>query len=130
MAPKVILLADYHDDSRIILSTILQYGGFAVLEARNGAEALEMVPKHMPDAVITELTLPVIDGCEVLGRLKRHPLTGHIPVLIITADTRPEVRRRAVEEHCDAFVLKPCVPHALLESVRGVLERSISPAPI
>ena len=108
MAPRVVLIAD----CRIVYSTILQYGGFVVLEARNGAEALEMVPKHMPDVVITELKLPVIDGREVLRRLKQHPLTRHIPVLIVTTDPRPEVRRQAMDEHCDRFVLKPCGPNS------------------
>jgi CheY-like chemotaxis protein len=128
MAPRIVLIADYHDNSRIVYSTILQYGGFVVLEARNGAEALEMVPKHMPAAVITEVTLPVVDGCEVLRRLKAHPLTNHIPVLIVTGDASPSVRRRAEAADCDAYLLKPCAPHHLLDSVRAVLDRSMVPS--
>ena len=128
MVPRVVLIADCHSDSRSVYSTILQYSGFVVVEARNGAEALEMVSKHRPDAVITELTLPVIDGREVLRRLKQHPLTGHIPVLVVTTDPRSEVRRQVMEANCDRFVLKPCAPSELLEALRRVLDPAIPPA--
>ena len=126
MAPKVILVADCHDDSRIIYSTILQYGGFVVLEARSGAEALAMVPQYKPDAVITELVLPVVDGGELVRRLKGHPLTESIPVVVVTSDIRPE-QRQEVEGACDAFVLKPCMPRKLLQVVREVLDRQTTP---
>jgi two-component system, cell cycle response regulator DivK len=125
MAPQVVLIADCHDDSRIVYSTILQYGGFVVLEARNGAEALEMVPKHLPDAVIVEAALPVIDGYEVLKRLKHHPLTGHIPVLMVTTDANPALRQQAQEASCDAYLLKPCRPRELLRATCAVLDMII-----
>ena len=66
MAPRIVLVVDPHDDSRIAHSTTLQYGGCIALEARTGPEALTVVPQHTPDAMITEPALPVIDGCEVL----------------------------------------------------------------
>jgi len=128
MAPRVILIADYHDDSRIVYSTILQYDGFVVFEARNGAEALEMVPRHMPDVVIMEVTLPVLDGCEVLRRLKQHPLTCHIAVLVITADSSPAIRGWVEEAGCDAYLLKPCTPSEVLVAARALLDRSIPPS--
>jgi two-component system, cell cycle response regulator DivK len=124
MASRIVLIADYHDDSRIVYSIILQYGGFVVLEARTGAEALEMVPKHMPDAVVTEVALPVVDGCEVLQRLKQHPLTSHIPVIIVTTDDLAEMRAQVAG--CDAYLLKPCSPRQLLDVVRDVLDKSRS----
>lgn len=127
MNPRLVLVADAHDDSRIIYSTILQYAGFAILEARSGAEALEMVSEHTPDAVIAEFRLPVIDGCEVLRRMRRHPLTSHIPVLIVTADVRTEVRREATEAGCQVYLLKPCVPLELLTAVQNVLDQTILP---
>jgi len=121
-------VADSHDDTRIVYSTILQYGGFIVLEARNGAEALELIPKHMPDAVVTEVLLPAIDGCEVLQRLKQHPLTAGIPVLILTTDARPEIRQQAEEAGCDVFLVKPCTPRVLLQAVRDLLDREMIPS--
>ena len=126
MAPKVILVADCHDDSRIIYSTILQYDGFVILEARNGAEALAMVSRYKPDAVITELILPVVDGCALVRRLKGHPLTESIPVVVVTSDIRPE-QRQEVEDACDAFLVKPCTPRELLQVVREVLDRQVIP---
>ena len=129
MAPKIVLVAEGHSDSRIVYSAILQHGGFVVLEARNGAEALELIPKHMPDVVVTELVLPVIDGCEVLQRLKQHPLTAHIPVLIVTTEDHPEMLRQAEEAGCDTFLLKPCSPRDLLQAVRDLVDRqTLSPA--
>ena len=127
MVPKIVLLADSHDDSRVVYSTILQHNGFSVLEARNGAEALELIPKQMPHVVVTELRLPVVNGCEVLQRLKQHPLTAGIPILVVTADTRPAALRQAEEAGCDAFVAKPCSPLDLLQRVRDIMDRQTLP---
>ena len=127
MGPKIVLLADSHDDSRVVYSTILQYGGFVVLEARNGAEALELIPEQMPHLVVTELRLPVINGGEVLQRLKQHPLTAGIPILVVTADARPAARRQAEEAGCDAFVAKPCSPLDLLQRVCDIMDRLTLP---
>jgi two-component system, cell cycle response regulator DivK len=128
MAPRIVLIADYNDDNRIIYSTMLQHGGFVVIEARNGAEALEMIPKHRPSAVVTELALTVIDGCEVLQRLKQHPQTSHIPVLIVTADGSPGLRQRAEAAGCDAYLLKPCTPRELLATLCAVLDKVTTPS--
>ena len=128
MARTVVLVVDYHTDSRIVYSTALQSGGFAVLEAQNGADALAMVAKHRPDMIITELCLPVIDGCEVLERLRRHPRTSHIPVLIVTAEVDPELERRAMDGGCNAYLRKPCTPSELLVAVRSVLDQAVVPA--
>jgi CheY-like chemotaxis protein len=125
MLGKLIVVADGHDDSRIIYSAILRHAGFVVLEARTGAEALEMIPTHLPHAIVSELTLPVLDGRELVRMLKQNPETAHLPVLIVTAYSRPEVRTE-VEAHCAAFLIKPCPPNKLLQVVRDVLDEQVA----
>lgn len=125
MAPTAILIADHHDDSRIIYSVILQHEGYSVMEARTGAEALDMIPRHLPDAVIIELTLPEVEGCEILRWVKQHPRTRHIPVLVVTANMSSSARDEAFEAKCDAYLLKPCSPRDLLTAVRSVLEPTL-----
>lgn len=126
MDPGLILLADAHEDSRIVYAAILRYGGFGVAEATDGIEALRMVRQLRPIALVLEATLPVVDGCEVLRLVKRDELSASTPVLIITADTRPEVRHRAVEAGCAAFILKPCRPRELLQAVRAAVSGRVS----
>ena len=81
----------------------------------------------MPHLVVTDLRLPVISGCEVLQRVKQHPLTAGIPILVVTADSRPAARRQAEEAGCDAFVAKPCSPLDVLQRVRDIMDRQTLP---
>ncbi|CAN5839818.1 N/A [soil metagenome] len=118
IAQKIVLVADGHADSRMIYSAVLEFGGFSVLEASSGLEALAMMPAQMPHAIVTELKFPDSRSCEMLKRVKLDPMTAHIPVLIVTSDIRPGTRQRAEEDGCDAFRTKPCPPYDVLELVR------------
>ena len=123
MVAKTVLVVDADADTRLIYATFLQYAGFEVVEARDGAEALELIPQRRPAVVVTALALPVVSGFEILERLRRDPVTAALPVLIVTTDIHPETRRRAEQAGCDAFFLKPCLPRDLLRAVRDVTER-------
>jgi len=122
---KIILVADGHDDSRNVYCTILQFAGFDVWEARSGSEVLELCASYLPFAVILEATLPVVDGGEVLRRLKLDPLTAPIHVIMLTSDANPTVRQEAEALGCAAFQLKPFAPRLLLEVVQGLHTKSL-----
>jgi CheY-like chemotaxis protein len=117
-AQKIVLVADGHEDSRMIYSAVLEFGGFRVLEAGSGAEALALMPAQMPHVIVTELRLPDFDFSEMLRRVKLDPSTAHIPVLVVTSDIRPGTREQAERDGCDAFRTKPCPPYDVLQLVR------------
>lgn len=119
--PKTILVVDDHEDSRTIYSTILQHYGYVTILARDGEEALRFVRKFGPDAVVTDLHIPRLDGCELIKALKQDPATVHIPTILITADALPGARRQAEEAGCDVFLLKPGEPHQIVHHVRALV---------
>src|SRR5687767_3075440 len=82
--PKSVMVIDDEADIRFLLRAALEGAGFRVEEASNGVDALEKIHRHHPDAVILDLMMPRLDGHSVNLRLKEHPATARIPVIIIT----------------------------------------------
>jgi CheY-like chemotaxis protein len=97
--------------------------GYDVIEAENGAEALDRTAAHEPDVVLMDLSLPVLDGWEATRRLKGDERTAHIPVVALTAHDGAGELQRATHAGCDWFVPKPCPPDALIAEVRRLLAR-------
>jgi len=121
--PMVLVVDDY-EDAREMYAEYLQYSGFRVAEARTGVEALERAFELLPDLILMDLSLPVMDGWEATRRLKADARTKTIPVVALTGHAlagHSEVARKA---GCDAFVTKPCLPDALVVEVKRVLEQS------
>ena len=120
--PMVLVVDDY-EDAREMYAEYLQYSGFRVAEARTGVEALEKAFELLPDLILMDLSLPVMDGWEATRRLKADARTRAIPVVALTGHAlagHSEVARKA---GCDAFVTKPCLPEDLVKEIRKVLDR-------
>ncbi|MGB7129888.1 MAG: response regulator, partial [Candidatus Sulfotelmatobacter sp.] len=115
-----ILAVDDNDALRYSLSRTLQGGGYKVLEARNGSEALRLA-EVSPDLITLDVNLPDMDGFEVCRRLKTNPRTSHIPVLHISATcTETEFRLRGLEA-ADGYLTEPISREELLASVNALL---------
>src|SRR5258706_4060512 len=116
MAP--ILIVDDRPTNRQFLVTLLGYGGHRLLEAANGAEALERVRAEHPDLVITDILMPTMDGYEFVGHLKADPDLAPIPVIFYTA-TYSEAQAKALADSCGVRIVlpKPCDPERILAAV-------------
>jgi signal transduction histidine kinase len=120
MAEITILAVDDNDALRYSLSRTLQGGGYKVIEARTGAEALELADQA-PDLITLDVRLPDVDGFEVCRRLKANPRTAHIPVLHISATfTDKEYRVRGLET-ADGYLAEPISREELLATVGALL---------
>jgi CheY-like chemotaxis protein len=119
-APTILIVDDY-DDNRQMYAEFLVHAGFHVVEACNGAEALAKAIDLVPDLIVMDLSLPVIDGWEATRRLKSNPTTLHIPVVALTGHALERHCREAQEAGCDGFLAKPCLPERLHETVRRML---------
>ncbi len=116
-----ILTVDDNDALRYSLSRALREGGYHVIEARNGTEALALADQ-IPDLITLDIHLPDVDGFEVCRRLKGNPLTAHIPVLHISATlVDSEYRVRGLEGGADAYLAEPIARDELLATVRALL---------
>lgn len=117
-----ILIVDDMADARNLLRLILRSkGGYKVLEARQGQEALDIAWQEGVDMVILDYMMPDLDGIEVCRRLRGNPRTANVPVLMLTARSGESTRREAFEAGVNAFMLKPLHPRELLEEVGRLL---------
>ena len=119
--PRTILLADDHEDNRLALLTVLAREGYLTLGAANGREAVEAAREHLPDLVLMDLAMPVMDGRQAMLRLKEDPRTAHIPVVVLTAMALSVDRDRLVAEGFAELLTKPCMPPHLLQQVRRMI---------
>ena len=119
--PRTILLVDDHEDNRHALSIVLEREGYRVLEAENGREAVELAQKELPDLVVMDLAMPVMDGREALRQIRADTRTATIPVVLLTAMALSVDRERVVAEGFDGLLVKPCMPPFLLAEVRRLV---------
>lgn len=118
--PRVLLVDDY-PDAREMYTEYLTFSGFDVVEASNGAEALQRAIETAPDIILMDLSLPVMDGWEATRRLKADQKTAAIPVVALTGHALAGMSEGAKRAGCDAFVTKPCLPEDLVKEIHNIL---------
>lgn len=121
----------YHNHLRVLLvedapflryafGRLLRMHGFEVMEANDGREALDCIDAFRPQLVVTDLMMPVMDGVELIQRLRADPKTADLPVLAITADASSQAEARAREAGAVDFVTKPVDLPTLLDRLRAL----------
>jgi CheY-like chemotaxis protein len=118
----LVLLAEDFEDARELYRDYLEFSGFAVTTATNGREAIEQAAALMPDLILMDASMPVLDGWQATKELKANSATKHIPILALTAHAFDDARQEARSSGCDGFVTKPCLPDDLVARVRATLE--------
>ena len=120
---KLVLVIEDDFASRRLYASELLRAGFDVVEAHNGLQAVEKATATMPDAIVTDLGLPGIDGFELCRRIHRDPRLSRIPYIAITGRYFSEADiARAHREGCHAVLIKPFVGDELIAEVRKVLD--------
>lgn len=117
-----ILIIDDNNDIRQYERTFLQDDYF-VLEAADGKEGLEVAVKEVPDLVICDVMMPVMDGLEFTKRLKSNTATSHIPVIMLTAKNLDEQRAEGYEYGVDSYITKPFHSKVLLSRIENLLKQ-------
>jgi two-component system cell cycle response regulator DivK len=118
----LVLVVDDFADNREMYSEYLAFSGYDVIEARNGKEAIDAAQDRLPDIIIMDLSLPVMDGWEATRRLKASERTRGIPVVALTGHALAGHSKGAKEAGCDSFLAKPCLPDQLVAEIRRMLE--------
>ena len=117
-----ILIIDDNNDIRQYERTLLQ-DDFFVLEASDGKEGLEVAKKEVPDLVICDVMMPVMDGLEFTEQLKTNTATSHIPVIMLTAKNLEEHRAEGYEHGADSYITKPFHSKVLLARIDNLLKQ-------
>ena len=121
--PK-ILLVDDNELNRDMLSRRLRRRDYDVEMAVDGQEGIDLTKSLMPDLVLMDMSLPIIDGWTATGILKSDSTTSHIPIIALTAHAMEGDRQKCLEAGCDDFDTKPIEFKRLLEKINHWLEIS------
>jgi CheY-like chemotaxis protein len=120
-SPPVVLLVDDHEDTVAMYALALSVMGFQPVTATNVGEAFERACTCHPRVIVTDLSLSVLSGFDLIHRLREDSRTQGIPVIVLTGLTLASIRQQAREAGCHRFLLKPCLPAALAGAIRDVL---------
>jgi DNA-binding response OmpR family regulator len=116
-----ILVVDDEPDVLLLCRVNLQHAGHDVLEAPDGERGLALAFAEVPDAIVLDLMLPLMDGYGVLSHLRADDRTRDIPVLVLTAKAQREDRVRCWEEGASEFMTKPFSPAALSSTLTQLI---------
>jgi DNA-binding response OmpR family regulator len=118
---KTILVVDDEPAIAQIAGDYLRHGGFGVITASNGVDALALARAQRPDLIVLDLGLPRMDGLEVAKTLRRE---GDVPIIMLTARIEESDRLAGLELGADDYMTKPFSPRELVARVRSVLRRA------
>ena len=116
-----ILLVEDNEMNRDMLLRRLSRRGFDVLIAENGKAGVELAASEMPDLILMDMSLPVMDGWEATRRIKADPATSRIPVIALTAHAMASDRDMALEAGCDDYDSKPVDLSQLVRKIEQLL---------
>lgn len=117
----VVLVIDDNRDVREYVASILSEE-YTVIEASDGQSGLKMAMKYVPDAIICDVMMPVMDGFECCRRLKNEMQTSHIPVMMLTACTMDEHRVNGYEQGADSYISKPFSSRLLQVRLKNLID--------
>jgi two-component system, cell cycle response regulator DivK len=120
--PKILLVED-NELNRDMLSRRLQRRGYEVVIAVDGQQGVAMAQSELPDLILMDMSLPVIDGWEATRTLKAAAETDNIPVIALTAHAMSTDRDKAIEAGCDDYDTKPIEFARLLEKIEKLLRQ-------
>jgi len=116
-----ILIVEDYEDTSLAMRLALEDHGYRILEAADGARAVELAERERPDIILMDLQLPTLDGLEATRRIRRHPELRDTIIVAVTAHNDPENRSRALEAGCNAFVTKPIEFNWLTDLLKNLL---------
>jgi CheY-like chemotaxis protein len=124
-AASRILVADEDDEARAVYRALFTRDGYHVVEASDGRDALtKVLMQPPPTLVVTEVTLPLVDGYALCEIVRHDRATANVPILVVTAEQRPANLDRARQAGADAVLVKPATADTILYETRWLLANS------
>lgn len=118
---RVILTADDNQQIRMLVKAALRSLGHELLEAVDGEQALELAIEHKPDLVLLDVTMPKLDGWEVLRFMRQRPETANVPVMMLTTAAQQWDLENGASLGCNDYLTKPFTPADLRAHVERML---------
>jgi len=120
----LILIVDDDPAIRLLVSSSLKQWGYSAIAAENGKEAQKQIEEYQPHLIITDISMPEMDGYKLIEWVRQHPTFRLLPVMFLSARTDTEGRIRGYQVGGDAYLAKPFELNELYAVVRNLLERS------
>ena len=126
---KTILVVDDDPDTLTLIGLTLQRGGFKVIKAQGGQQALNLLTHNRPDLVILDVMMPQMDGYEVCREIKADPRTADLPIVMLTAKAQTQSQLDGFRAGAIDYITKPVHPKDLVARIQTVLARAQSSTP-
>ncbi len=118
---RTVLIVEDSDDARYFMRLSLEQLGYLIIEAENGAAAVEVAQRERPDIILMDLSLPVLDGIAATEKIRATDELSGVPVIAVTAHQETDFRAGAKAAGFDAYVTKPIDIDFLSELIKGLL---------
>lgn len=123
MAKKILVVED-NDQNRTLISDVLEYYGYTVVEAMDGADGVAKAREHLPDLILLDIQMPVMNGFTALQALRDDPLLREIRVIALTSFAMKGDRERIMAAGFQGYIAKPIDTRELPKIVEQFLEES------
>ncbi|HOD15283.1 MAG TPA: response regulator [Spirochaetota bacterium] len=120
MYPKALIIED-NEDNQYLESLLLKQSGFSVITALDGREGIERARQALPDIIILDIQMPVMDGYETVACLKSDPVLRSIPVVGVSSYTLNVEREKALSLGFNGYIEKPIDPDSFVDEIRRFL---------
>ena len=118
-----ILVVENEVSNRILIERVLSTRGYYCLSASNGKEALEILDRERVDLILTDLSMPVLDGYRTTQLIRARPALANVPIVAVTAYALNDENEAALQIGCNEYLTKPFKPRQLLEVVDRLLSK-------
>jgi CheY-like chemotaxis protein len=118
---STVLVVEDNDMNMQLVEYLLEEGGFSILKATSGEEALRLTSENTPDLILMDIHLPGMDGLSVVRRMKENERTQKIPILALTAHAMRGDRDRFLQAGCDGYISKPIDVKTFIPSIQRYL---------
>ena len=118
----IVLLIEDNELNLDMLTRRLKRKGYDVISAKNGEIGYQMSMEELPNIILMDLSLPIIDGWTLAGKLKKNNKTKNIPIIALTAHAMKGDREKALEAGCDDYDTKPVNLERLLSKMKKLLK--------
>ncbi len=118
---STILVVENEVSNRILIERVLSTRGYRCLSASNGREALEILDRERVDLILTDLSMPVLDGYRTTQLIRARPALATVPIVAVTAYALNDENEAALQIGCNEYLTKPFKPRQLLEVVDRLL---------
>jgi CheY-like chemotaxis protein/Tfp pilus assembly pilus retraction ATPase PilT len=120
---KSVLIADDEPITRTLVKLLLERDGYSVIEAQNGAEALDLAVRHSPSLIVMDLNMPTMDGYEAISQIRRVPGLEATPIVVVTMEDGARVADQVLALGADDYIMKPFEPAVLTARVKAAFRR-------